>query len=83
MLVSFASWESAVIDRVLLIIELTPDLGKSFHKANILIVVILDGNLSVESIHDALVTRLLIHEARYVQSTKLVKLTYRPVFVSL
>ena len=80
MLFSFTLWESAVIDRVLLIIELTTDFGKSFHNANILMLVISDGNLSVEPIHDAHVTRL---EARYVQGKKLVKSTYRPVSVSL
>ena len=43
-------------------------------------VLISDGNLSVE--RDARVTRLLIHEVRYAQGTKLVKLTYRSVFAS-
>ena len=84
LLVSFV-WESAVIDgvlRVLLIIKLTTDLVKSFHEANFLIVLISDGNLSVEHIRDARVTRLLVHEVQYAQDTKLVKLTYRPVFVS-
>ena len=41
-----------------------------------------DDNLSVEQMGEARTTRLLIHEVRYVQGTKLVKLTYRPVFVS-
>ena len=54
---------------------------KLLYEANLLIVLISDGNLSVEQIRDARVTRLLIHEVRYVQSAKFVKLTYRPVFV--
>ena len=85
LLISFASWESSVIDdvmRVLLVIELSTDLGKSFHKANILMVLISESNSSVEHIWDACVTRLLIHEVRYVPDTKLVKLTYEPVFES-
>ena len=67
------SLESAVIEgvlRVLLIIELTTDLGKSFHEANLLMMFISHGNLSVEQI-----TRLLIHEVRHDQGTKPVKLT--------
>ena len=61
--------------RVLLIIELTTDLGKSFHEANFLMVIISDDNLLGAQMSDARVTRLLIHEIRYVQGTKLVKLT--------
>ena len=68
--------------RVLLVIELSTDLGKSFHKANILMVLISESNSSVEHIWDACVARLLIHEVRYVPDTKLVKLTYGPVFES-
>ena len=68
--------------RVLLIIELTADLGKLFHEANLSMVLNSDGNLSLKQIRDARVTRFLIHEVRYVQDTKLVKLTYRLVFVS-
>ena len=84
MLVSFSSWKSSVIDnvmRVLMVIGLSTDLGKSFHKANISMVLISESNLSVEHIWDAHVTRPLNHEV-YVQGTKLVKLIYRPVFVS-
>ena len=76
LLVSVASWESSPIDgvlRVLLIIELKTDLEKSFHEANLLMVLILDGSLSVEHIQDARVARLLIHEIQYIQGTKLVK----------
>ena len=72
------SLESAVIEgvlRVLLIIELTTDLGKSFHEANLLMMFISHGNLSVEQIREARVTRLLIHEVRHDQGTKPVKLT--------
>ena len=65
-----------------MIIEWTAGLGKLFHDADLLMVLISDGNLSVEHIHDACLTRLLIYEVQYVQDTKLVKLTYRPVFVS-
>lgn len=85
MLVLFGSWESSAKDRVLgvlLIIELTTYLGKSFHKANLLIVLILEDNLSVEHIRDAQVTMLVIHKVGYAQGAKLVKLTCRPVFVS-
>ena len=51
--VSFVSLESAVIDgvlSVLFIIELTTDSGKSFDEANLLMMLISDGNLSVEQI---------------------------------
>ena len=41
-----------------------------------------DRNLSVDQIRKARATRFLIHEIRYVQGTKLLKLTYRPVFAS-
>lgn len=44
-------------------------------------VLISDGNLSPEQIRHARVTRLLIHEVRYVQGIKLGKLTYRLVFL--
>lgn len=73
LLVSSVSWESSAINgalRILLIIELTTDLGKPFHEANILMVLISDDNLSVEQMRDARVTRLLIHKVRYVQGTK-------------
>ena len=66
---------------VLLIFELTTDFGKSFHMTNLLMVLISDNNLSIEHIGDARVPRLLIHEVRYVQGTKLAQITYRPVFV--
>ena len=61
--------------RVLLIIELTTDLGKSFHEANFLMVLISHDNLLGAQMRDARVTKLLIHKIRYVQGTKLVKLT--------
>ena len=51
--VSFVSLESAVIDgvlSVLFIIKLTTDSGKSFHEGNLLMMLISDGNLSVEQI---------------------------------
>ena len=51
--------------RVLLTIELTTDLGKSFHEANFLMVLISDDNLLGAQMRDARVTRLLIHEIRY------------------
>ena len=54
---------------------------KLLYEANVLIMLNSDGNLSVEHIRDARVTRLLIHEVQYVQGAKFVKLTYRPVFV--
>ena len=76
LLVSSVSWESSAINgalRILLIIELTTDLGKPFHDANILMVLISYGNLSIEHIRDALAARFLIYEI-YVQGTKLVKL---------
>ena len=84
MFASFASLESAVIYgvlRVLLIIELTTDLGKSFPQANLLMMLISDRNFSVDQIREVRVTRLLIHGVRYVRDTRLVKLTYRPVIV--
>ena len=61
--------------RVLLIIELTTDLGKSFHEVNFLMVLISDDNILGAQMRDARVTRLLIYEIRYVQGTKRVKLT--------
>ena len=48
--------------RVLLIIELTTDLGKSFHEANLLMMLISDDNLFGAQIRDARVTRVLIHD---------------------
>ena len=48
--------------RVLLIIELTTDLGKSFHEANVLMLLIPDGNIFGAQICDARVTRILIHD---------------------
>ena len=84
MFISSALLESAVIDgvlRVLLIIELTTDLGKPFHEANLLLMFISDGNLSVKQTRHARVTRPLVHGGQYVQGTKLVKLRYRGVFV--
>lgn len=74
MLVLFGSWESSAKDGVLgvlLIIELTTYLGKSFHKANLLIVLILEDDLSVEHIRDAQVTMLVIHKVRYAQGESL------------
>ena len=61
--VLFASLESAIIEgvlKVLFIIELTTDLGKSFHETNFLMF-ISHSNLSVEQIQEAHVTGLLIH----------------------
>ena len=61
--VLFASLESALIEgvlKVLLIIELTTDLGKSIHETNLLMF-ISHSNLSVEQIREARVTGLLIH----------------------
>ena len=61
--VLFASLESAIIEgvlKVLLIIELTTDLGKSFHETNFLMF-ISHSNLSVEQIQETRVTGLLIH----------------------
>ena len=49
------------------------DLWKPFHEANILMVLILYGNLSIEDIRDTPAERFLIHEI-YGQGTKLVKL---------
>ena len=73
LLVSFVLWKSsAAIDdvlRVLLIIELTTDLGKSFYEANLLIGLISDSNLFVEQIWDVC-ARLQIHEVQYFQGTK-------------
>ena len=46
--------------RVLLIIELITDLGKSFHEANLLMMLISDENLFGAQIRDARVTRVLI-----------------------
>ena len=57
-----ASLESAIIEgvlKVLLIIELTTDLGKSFHETNLLMFISY-SNLSVEQIWEARVTGLLI-----------------------
>ena len=39
--------------RVELIIELTTDLGKSFHEANLLMLLVSDGNLFGAQIRDA------------------------------
>ena len=60
--VLFALLESAIIGvlKVLLIIELTTDLGKSIHETNLLMF-ISHSNLSVEQIREARVTGLLIH----------------------
>ena len=69
--------------RVLLSIEMKTDLGKSFHEANFLMVLISDDNLLGAQMRDARVTRLLIHKIRYVQGTKLVKLTKSSVTVLL
>ena len=85
LLVSFASWEASAIDdvlRILLIIELATDLGKSSHEANLLIVLISDSKLFVEQIWNPCVARLKIHEVQYVQGTKLVTSIPRLVFVS-
>ena len=57
-----ASLESAIIEgvlKVLLVIELTTDLGKSFHETNLLMFISY-SNLSVEQIWEARVTGLLI-----------------------
>ena len=45
--------------RVLLIIEFTTDLGKSFHEANLLMILISDENLFGAQIRYAGVTRVL------------------------
>ena len=82
MLVLFGSWESSAKDGVLgvlLIIELTTYLGKSFHKANLLIVLILEDNLSVEHIRDARVTKPLTNEVQCGLCREFVNSTYRPV----
>ena len=50
--------------RVLLIIELTTDLGNSFHEANLLMMLISDDNLFVTQIRDARVTRVLMHDVQ-------------------
>lgn len=84
LLVSFVLWKSSAIDdvlRVLLIIELTTDLGKSFYEANLLIGLISDSNLFVEQIWDVC-ARLQIHEVQYFQGTKHVKSIHRLVLVS-
>ena len=49
---------------VLLIIELTTDLGKSFHKAYLLMMLISEDNLFGAQIRDAQVTRVLIHDVQ-------------------
>ena len=49
---------------VLLIIEFTTDLGKSFHEPNLLMMLISDDNLFGAQIRDARVTRVLIHDVR-------------------
>ena len=41
-----------------------------------------DRSLSVEHIWDARVIMLLTHGVRYVQGTKFMKSSYRPLFVS-
>ena len=41
-----------------------------------------DENLFVEQMRETRATNLLIHEVQYVQGTKPMKLTYKPVFVS-
>ena len=50
--------------RALLIIELTTDLGQSFHEANILMILISDDNLFSAQKRDARVTRVLIRDVR-------------------
>ena len=50
--------------RVLLIIELTTDYGKSFHEANLLMMLISGDNLFGAQIRDVRVTRVLIHDVR-------------------
>ena len=50
--------------RVLLIIELATDLGKSFHEANLLMMLISHDKLFGAEIRDARVTRVLIHDVR-------------------
>ena len=61
--------------RVLLIMELTIDLGKSFREANLLMILISHENLFGAQIRDPRVTRLLIQDVQQVQGTKLVKIT--------
>ena len=50
--------------RALLIIELTTDLGQSFHEANILMILISDDNLFSAQKRDARVTRVSIRDVR-------------------
>ena len=50
--------------RVLLIIELTTDLGKIFHEASLSMMLISDDNLFGAEIRDVRVTRVLIHDVR-------------------
>ena len=50
--------------RVLLIIELTTDLGKIFHEASLLMMLISDDNLFGAEIRDVRVTRVLIHDVQ-------------------
>ena len=57
---------------LLLLIELTTDLGKSFHEVNHLMVLISDSNLSIGHMRDARVKRFL-------ECKKLIKLTYKHV----
>ena len=52
------------VGTVILIIEFTNDLGKSFHEANLSMMLISDDNLFDAQIRDARVTRVLIHNVR-------------------
>ena len=57
--------------RVLLIIELTTDLAKSFHEANLLMMLISEGNLFGGQICDAQVTRVLKEAILFKEAIKL------------
>ena len=50
--------------KVLLIIELTTELGQSFHEANLLMILISDDHLFGAQKRDARVARVLIHDVR-------------------
>ena len=50
--------------KVLLIIELTTELGQSFHEANLLMILISDDHLFGAQKRDARVTRVLIYDVR-------------------
>ena len=50
--------------RVLLIVELTTELGQSFHEVNLLMILISDDDLFGAQKRDARVTRVLIYDVR-------------------